>query len=221
MNHRKARDLSLKLFIAFLGITALVAIVCVLGGEFGELEVKILLTSLTISAASICAMSCAAFMGKRKLVELGFVGIGLAMVSAALVILGMWSEISAAGFWKTTITCIVLAVGLAHVLLLLMPELDASQRWVQPVVALAIAVLALQIIVAVVAEIDEESYYQFLAAVAILVGLGTLVIPILMRLRKGTAAREDSLVLSRVAGDVWRDRSGREFRVTRIDADPD
>ena len=217
MNHDEARKLSLKLFIAFLGITALVAIVCVLAGEFGELQVKILLTSTTISAASICSMACAAFIGKRKLPVLGLAGIGFAVVCATLVILGVWAEIEAEGFWKLTGSIAVVAIALPHAFLLLLPELDAAHRWIQPASAVSIGVLALQIIAAIFGEIESEGYYQILAAVAIIVGLETLVVPILMKLHKGHAPTRETLVLERTEGEVYRDRAGREYRVTPLD----
>jgi hypothetical protein len=221
MDYTETRKLSLKLFIGFLGLTALVAIVCVLGGEFGELQVKILLTSTTISAASICAMSCAAFIEKRKLATLGLGGIGFAVVAAALVILGVWAEIEAEGFWKLTGSVSVVAVGLAHAFLLVLPELDPGHRWVQWATVITIGVLALQIIVAIFGEIESEGYYQILAAVAILVALGTLVVPILMKLRKGdgAAAAVETLVLTRIGERIYRDHDGREYRVTEIESE--
>ena len=53
MNYTAIRKLSLKIFLGFLGFTALVAIVSLLSGEFGHLQVKVLATSVAISAASI------------------------------------------------------------------------------------------------------------------------------------------------------------------------
>lgn len=216
MDYREARKLALKLFIVFLGLTAIVAIVCVLGGEFGSLQIKILLTSTTISAASICAMSCAAFIEKKKLPGLGLTGIALSVVSAALVILGVWAEIETEGYWKFTGSIIVVAVAFAHAFLLILPELDQGHRWVQGATTISIGVLALQIIAAIFGEIDSEGYYQILAAVAILVGLGTLVVPILMKLGKGE--RRELLVLERMEGGLYRDRAGGSYRVTRVDA---
>jgi hypothetical protein len=220
MDYTAARKLSLKLFVGFLGLTALVAIVSVLSGDFGELEIKILLTSLTISTASICSMGCAAFIDKKKHVRIGLAGIGLSILAAILVIVGVWEVFDSDTFWKTTGTVIVLAIAFPHAFLLLLPELERGLRWIQSVAVISIGVLALQIIVAILGEIDSEPYYQILAAVAIVVGLETLVIPILTRLRKGISATGDRLVLAREEGDVYRDVNGRTFRVTPIEREP-
>ena len=66
MDYAEFRRASLRTFLGFLALTAAVAVVSVLSGDFGETQVKVLLTTLTISAASMCAMACAAFIEKRK-----------------------------------------------------------------------------------------------------------------------------------------------------------
>ena len=58
MNFTEIKKVLLKLFVGFLILTAIIAIISVLSGEFGELQGKILATTLTISMASICSMSC-------------------------------------------------------------------------------------------------------------------------------------------------------------------
>ena len=69
MDYSEIRKLALKIFIGFLGLTAVIAIISVLAGQFGELQWKILGTTFTISAASICSMSCAAFIEKKKILK--------------------------------------------------------------------------------------------------------------------------------------------------------
>jgi len=219
MDYSKLRGLSLKVFIGFLGLTAIIAVITVLTGEFGELQGKILATTLTISAASICSMSCAAFIDKKKQVYLGLFGIGLSVAAAVLVIGGMWSEIDNEVFGKITVTLGVLAVGFAHAFLLALPELDSRCKWVQPVSSVTIGILALQIIGIVWVDSENDWYLRFLAVVAIIVGLETLVIPILMKLRKGDGQKEDRIVLERLNGDVYTDAAGKKYRLTEMDTE--
>jgi VIT1/CCC1 family predicted Fe2+/Mn2+ transporter len=94
----------------------------------------------------------------------------------------MWPEIDSEEYWKTTITFFVFAIAFAHVFLLVLPQLDNKQKWVQLASSISIGILALLIVVAVWGEIDAEDYYRLLAVVAIIVGLETLVVPILMKL---------------------------------------
>ena len=217
MNSSEIKRLSLKAFVGFLSFTALVAIVSVLSGEFGEIQIKVLATSLTISAASICAMSCAAFMEKKKSRALGLGGIFLSVASAALVILGLWPEFDSKEYWKTTITLTVFAVAFAHAFLLVLPDLNDRHKWVQRVAATSIGILSLQIVIAVWGEIDEEAYYRVLAMVAIIVGLETLVVPLLMKFQKKVQEpTPQRIVLERIEGELYTDSAGKTFRVTEI-----
>jgi len=214
MDYSEIRRLFLRTFIGFLILTALIAIGSVLTGEFGELQLKILATCLAISTASICSMACAAFMEKGRLQGLGLLGITLSIIAACLAIIGMWPEIESAEYWKTTLTAAVFAAALAHAFLLSLPELDPRHRWVQGVTAVSIGVLALQIVVAAWGEIESEAYYRLLAVVAILVGLETLLVPILMKFRQGEGPKRERLELQRVEEGLYEDASGRRYHVS-------
>ena len=133
MNYTEIRRLSLKVFLGFLGLTAVIAILSLVAGDWSELELKILATSFTISTASICSMSCAAFIEKKKLPLLGIPGILLSVSAAILLIVGLWwdiSEIDIDGYWQTAFTFIVLAFASAHAFQLVLPELDERQKWI-------------------------------------------------------------------------------------------
>jgi Na+-transporting NADH:ubiquinone oxidoreductase subunit NqrB len=222
MNYTKFRRLSLKVFIGFLGLTALIAMISVLTGTFGKIQMKILATTLTISATSICSMSCAAFIDRKKLVKIGLFGVVLSVSAAILVIAGIWSENKNDVIEKIMITLIVSAVALAYAFLLVLPELDNRQKWVQPVSSVFIGILALQMVIAVWLEGYiklNDWYYRLLAVVAIIVGLETMVIPILMKLRKVDGQKNGRVVLERIDGDVYRDTAGMRYRLTEMDTE--
>jgi hypothetical protein len=219
MDYKAFRKLSLKVFIGFLAFTALIAIVSVLSGDFGDVQLKILATTFTISAASICSMSCAAFIEKSKLRSLGLSGILLSVAAAILLIIGIWPEIKSDEYRKITFTLITSAVAFAHAFLLVLPELDDRQKWVQTVSSCSIGILAVQIVVAVWGEIENEDYYRLLAVVAIIVGLETLVIPILMKLRKGNGKKRELLILEHLEGETYRDSTGKIYNVQEINSE--
>jgi hypothetical protein len=224
MNYAKITRLSLKVFIGFLGLTALIAMISVLTGTFGKIQMKILGTTFTISAASICSMSCAAFINRKKLVQLGLLGIVLTISAAIMLIISMWWEIRSDVGEKVTITLSVFAVAFAFAFLLVLPKLDDRQKWVQMVSSVSIGILALQMVIAVWLEGYiklNDWYFRLLAFVAIIVGLVTLVIPILMKLRKGDERKYDKIVLERIDGDVFRDTAGKKYRLTEMDTEPD
>ena len=223
MDYAKLSKLSLKVFIGFLGLTALIAVISVLTGTFGKLQGQILGTSGTISAASICLMSCAAFIDRKKHVKVGLLGVVLSVSAAILVIGAIWSEIQNDVAEKIMITLIVSAVAFAYAFLLVLPELDDRHKWVQPITSVSIGILALQTVIAVWCEHYiklNDWYFRLLAVVAIIVGLETVVIPILMKLRKVGGRANGRIVLERIDGDVYRDTAGRKFRLTEIDSQP-
>ena len=81
----------------------------------------------------------------------------------------------------------------------------------------AIALLVILLIaVTVWGEINNEAYYRALAVVAIIVGLETLAIPMLMKLRKGDAPKKQTLILEQVAGDMYKDTTGRQYQLKEI-----
>lgn len=221
MSYKEIRRFSLIVFIGFLVLTALIAIVSVLSGTFGEVQWKILATTLTISAASICSMACAAFIEKKRRTPVGLAGIVLCVVSAILVITGMWPEINSEVYWKGTATCGVLALAFAHAFLLVLPVLDDKQRWVQPVSSVSIGLLAVLIIVMIWYQNDkwEDLYHRILAVVAILVGLETLTTPILTKLRKGQGIHREKLILENIEGDLYTDAAGRKYHIKQIDTE--
>ena len=221
MDYAAIKSLFLKIFLGFLGLTAIIAIISVLSGEFGKLQGKILATCFTVSAASICSMSCAAFVEKKRRVQLGLAGICLSIVSAILVIVGIWTETDSDAYWKTTSTFIVAAISFAYAFLLTLAELEEKYRWVQRVFCVSIGVLAIQIVIAFWGEIEAEGYFRALAVVAIVVGLQTLAIPILAKMRKGNGEQRERLVLEKMAGDIYRDATGKNYQLQEINSGED
>jgi hypothetical protein len=210
----------LKLFIGFLTLTALIAIFFVLKGDFGEFEVKVLVTTFSISAASICSMSCAAFIEKNKQAGLGLVGIGLAALAALALSAGLWMEMDEEVYWKSTATLIVLALGCAHGFLLMLPDLDRSHKWSQPTASTLILILAIQIVAAIWGEFDAEGYYKLLAAVSIVVVLFTLTIPVLYKIRSDQGEARKVLLLTESDDGLYADPHGNTYKVERIKPGP-
>jgi hypothetical protein len=209
----------LHAFVVFLGLTALIAIVSVLSGEFGELQMKILVTSFTISAASICSMSCAAFIEKQKQQGLGFSGILLSVVAAILLIFLIWLEFENEWYFKATLTVAVCAVSFAHAFLLVLPDLENKHTWIQKAATTSIAILGGQIIVALWVEIDHEAYIRALAVVAIIVVLETLLVPLFMKLKTNKNLTGRNLTLEPIGPEPgrYRDANGFEYRVEKLE----
>ncbi|MEO0794907.1 MAG: hypothetical protein AAFX93_07090 [Verrucomicrobiota bacterium] len=223
MNINKIRSIFLWLFIGFLSLTALIGIASVLIGEWSETQLKVLATTFSISAASVCAMACAAFIEKRKRGDIGGIGVALNFIAASALIVGVWAEMDGEMFWKSTLSAIVLALSFTHACLMHLPTLATAYRWTQAVVVVLISILGVMILYVFWAEVDAENYFRLLAVVSIITVLFTLVIPILAKISSSTVKveaevhlSEDHLYLKLVEPGLYRDPDGKEYRVSRV-----
>ncbi len=219
----RLRRMSLLSLVVFLSFTALLAIAALLSGEFGETQLRIILSTLTISAASICAMACSAFVEKRNYPVPGSLGMAFALLAALMVLYGIWFEPATSLYWKTTSVLAVLAGAFAHALLLCIPSLDARYRWSQAALVICVTLLAGQIILAITREISALEYFRMVGVTAVVVVLLTITVPIFMKLSAAGAARKEppgqqgeTLALTHEQGDRYRDSRGVRYRVTRL-----
>jgi len=219
MKPKDLKQFLLRMVIGFFCLTAAVAI-AVVGGRFGEFELKVLATTFLISAASMCALSCAAFIEKRGPRLWGVAGIAWSVVGAALTTYGLWTEIVREAFWKTTASIVTVAVAMAYACLLALRDLERRHRWVQVAAWAAISVLALQIIFGLWAEPDAELFFKLLVTVSILLVLFTLVIAVLANLRSGARGVLRTLRLVERPDGTFCDASGALYRVTKIEPGP-
>ena len=223
MDYAILRRTALYAFIGFLALTALIAIVTVARGNFDEVEIKTLLTTLIITFASLCAMSCLAFSEKRAQPVLALAGFAPALISAVMLIFLVWTNFSNdITFGKTALTCLILGIAFAHAFLLGLPDLGPGHRWAQGAAVATITVLALLLIGLVWGKDVDEGYYRLILIIAILAALMTLVVPILSKLRRPAQEAEDEerLVLTHVHDDVYQAEDGRQFQITPFVADP-
>lgn len=223
MSSEALRRLSLRLFIAFLCFAALLAIIAVLGGGFGEIQLKIILSSLALAGANVCAMSCAAYLQRRSRSPLPVAGIACAVLAALLVIGGLWAETTGDVFWKTAFSFVVVSVALSHACGLLIPRLASSSRPVQYAGVAGAGLLALLILIPLWGEVTDSGYYRFLAVAVIITVLLSLLVPLLARLKPADPASDApgrKLVLSPAEDGLYRDESGTLYEVKPVSGPP-
>jgi hypothetical protein len=124
------RRFFLYLLIASVSVSAVIGIAVILIGNFGELETKILLSTLTVTATSILGLACGAYLetGRGRVMPLA--GIGLAVVSAVMwmVIIWSWQETNDT-FVKALMSATMLAASCSHLSLLSLARLDKRFAW--------------------------------------------------------------------------------------------
>ena len=215
MNAALLRTLALRGFVGFLTLTAVIAVITVLLGDFGDLQGRILGTTLSISIASICAMSGAVFIEARGPRWLGWTGIVIAVIGLLLFNLGLWVEVGGWAFWKVILIFVTATLGLAHGFLLQLPTLHNAHRWVQTASAISISLLVTVISVALLMDWSGDALWRAVTVVAIAVVLCSVLVPILARL--GSTISRSRLVLEPVDGLVYRSADGRRFEVRELE----
>jgi hypothetical protein len=178
------KKLALWFLIASVAISAALGIIAILTGNFGEFEIRIILTTLTISAASICALASGALWEGRGQRILPSAGIGLALLAAALLITGIWVEPQAEQFWKFAASVGVLAAATAHACLVSLAQLARRFGWARVITLTAIYLLAFLIVVSIYIEPQGDLGFRLIGTTSIIVAALTIMMPIFHRLSR-------------------------------------
>ncbi len=171
--------------IISVAISAALGIIAILTGNFGEFEIRIILTTLTISAASICALAGGALWESRNTPALPSICVLLAILAALQLIAGIWLEPSDTLFWKLAASVSVLAVASAQACLVSLAKLARRFNWARVAALGAIFLLAVLIIIVIWFEPRDEGLYRIIGADAIVVAALTIMMPIFHRLSRG------------------------------------
>ncbi len=124
------KRLFLYTLIASVVFSALMGIGVILLGNFGELEVGVLMTTLTITVTSIAGLACGAYYESGRGRTLPTVGITLSVSAALMVMLIIWNVLDDnSTYIKATLTVAMLAVSASHLSLLSMARLDNRFAW--------------------------------------------------------------------------------------------
>lgn len=199
---RGVRRIAIIAIIASLAVAALLGIIALLSGEFGELQARVLGTTLTVAAFGTTALCHLAVIARRVRV-VGFVGIAASIIAALCALVLIWGDLpweQTDGIWKGLFLGAIAALSLAQInlLLLLSGRSHAVIRVTLIVTIAAIAVVAVLIALPIVTDGEipgrgaEESYWRFFGVVAILDALGTIALPILGLVLRGTVAAAPS-----------------------------
>jgi hypothetical protein len=187
-----ARRVAIVFVIVSLSLAALVGIATLLTGEFGELQGKVMLTTLLTAGFAITSLCHLAVVG-RSLRVVGFAGIGasaLALIAGAVLVWRPWDNWSEG--WESTLKAFAVlgitaaSLAQANLLLLLAGRRKSVVRIGVFVTVGLIALLALLLFPPIITEGEipgdnGDAYWRFVGVVAILDVLGTIVIPVLGR----------------------------------------
>lgn len=168
------------LVIGSFSIAALLGIVALLGGgNFGETEAKILLTTVIVGVESI-AVLCYLSVAGRSAAIVGVLGGVVSLVPFCLALWLTWFEFDGLdneGVWQTFGVGVTIAASIAQACLLLAMADRKKFAWMLTTTLVSIAIVAGMISLAIIHGDDlGDSYWRGFGVVAILDVLGTVVI---------------------------------------------
>ena len=199
---------------ALASVAALVAIVTVVSGDFGETEGKIFATLATTFAAGSALVAGLALLGRRESPLLGYAGIGLALTGFVLWSAQIWGEFAGDGYWKLvgvlTAWSVAVLIVTTNRLMLSSPSLV---RVLYPATGAAAGGAALVVTVMILRENGDG--WQLFAVLLILALLAEVLAPILERFG-GSRERPAERLLGVVGGAEVFAVNGGNARLVQV-----
>jgi hypothetical protein len=189
MESTELRRLLLIATVTALSVTALIAIVALLAGDFDDTQLRILATTGGFGLSSLIATRGTALLDQRRQLNLARAVIALAGIAFLAELWVLWVDSNSDVAWKSYVCAIAGAGGLGQIAGMIArrrPTDPPSMGGIVWGAGTCAAVLALMACYAALAEVDDAGYYQLFGVVAVLDVLGVILQPVLRRL--GTPA---------------------------------
>lgn len=172
--------------IISLSISALIGIVIFLLGSFGEIQTRILLTTLTIGGFSLAGLCSAALYDKQRFTIFGLLGMIVAVLGFIVTTALIWEVLGLGNVWRFGLTLILLSFTFSHVSLLLLIDTERSLVKFSLIGTMIFITLVALSLLAVIWEIItfEQFYIRLFGVFAILDVLGTIITPIIYKVTK-------------------------------------
>lgn len=171
--------------VAALSATALLAIVALLAGDFGDVELRILATTGGFALSSLIATRGTALLEQGRFLPLGRAVIGLSALAFLSELWVLWIDDDSDAGWKTYVCAIAIAGALGQIAGMIARRRPSDPPSVRAIVWAAAAcalILAAMACLAALAEIDSAGYYQAFGAIVVLDILGVVLQTVIRRL---------------------------------------
>ena len=190
MNDLNTKRAFLYLLIVSVGLSALIGIAVLIVGNFGDFEIKVLLTTVTITVTSILGLACGAYLetGRGRVIPIA--GIIIAVVSCVLWIVLVWHGTVHEDFYAEMLMSLtLLSATCAHISLLSLANLDRQFLWSRYAFHIADWTLTAYLLFLIWNDkwIDSDSTPRIIGVLSIIVAALTLVTPIFYKLSAGEA----------------------------------
>lgn len=213
LNMERIRAGALRISILFFCLSALLSVVAVLFGSSGFTG-KVLGTTVTITIAGVCCLSCGAFGQRTGRNVAAGTGVVLAMLAAVLVLLAIWAHSWFEDGWRTTIAVSVFALAWAQASALSIARLPRNRRWLQTAAWVTILLLASAVSALVFDIADDDGSLKVIAVLAIFAVLESLIIPTLhVMARAAPDLSPETIVLTKREDGTYAGEDGRRYEL--------
>lgn len=191
------RKLVIYLVIGSFSIAALMGIIALLGGDFGDTQAKVLLTTVIVGVESIAVLCYLAVAGRPSAI-VGILGGLVSLVPFGLALWLTWTEMDGYGNdgeWETFGVGVTIAASLAQACLLLAVADLKKLGWMLIGTLVTIAIVAGMITLAILDGSDlGDDFWRTFGVVAILDVLGTVVLAAMKAFGRGRPDAEPALM---------------------------
>ena len=173
------------MLIGSVAISAVVAIGVVLFGNFGNFEVRVMMTTLTVTVTSILGLACGAYLESRRGRAVPIAGIALSIAAALMTFLIIWNVYDRSEtFIKATGSVTLLALCCSHLSLLSLARLDKRFAWSQMLAFVAVWLLATILLYLIWFEPAGESdlIFRMIGILSIVIAAVTVMTPVFHKL---------------------------------------
>jgi hypothetical protein len=171
--------------VGSVALGASLAILFVLLNTWSWFEVRVLLTTIVVAVASLCVMACELARTPQGRNVLPYAGFSFTLLSAAMLLIGMWADIRGDEFWRVCTCLATFAVAIVHVCLISVAPLSRKFKWVYYIaMQISFGLAFLFSMMVFEAFRVDEGISRAMIALAIVDTALTLVIPILSRISK-------------------------------------
>lgn len=175
--------IALWIVIGSVSLSALLGIMALLAGDFGDTQWKILGTTTSVTGASVLAMASATAWGRRHISWLAPLGVVTGIVGFAIVVGGIWVDPSGNdAWWKSAATLIVVAAAASYAALVSRATLAGALRWAIWTAYGSGVLLALTLISLIWTDDGNESVVRWAGILAIVLASSTVLLPVFHRM---------------------------------------
>ena len=179
------RRLLLVATVSGLSLTAFVAILALVAGDFGDTEWRVLATTGGFGLVSLIAMRGTALLEQGRHATLARAVLGFCALAFVVELWPVWLDTSRPAAWKSYVCAIAVAAALGQIAGTIARRRANDPPSIGPLVwgsGLCAVVLAAMGISAALAEVDDAGYYKLFGAVVVLDVLGVVLQPVIRRL---------------------------------------